>query len=90
MTNGSQRYPFPAYANGWFRIAYSNELEAGQVLPLSLLGRELVLYRDEAGEAHVLDAYCRHLGAHLGHGGKVEGEGLRCPFHAWKWNGAGR
>jgi hypothetical protein len=34
----------------------------------------------------ILDAYCPHLGAHLGHGGTVEGEGIRCPFHAWKFN----
>ena len=90
MSDNPERYPFPAYANGWFRIAYSNEVESGQVLPLYLLGRDLVLFRDEQGDAHVLDAYCRHLGAHLGYGGKVDGEGLRCPFHGWKWNGAGR
>ena len=90
MADPNDRYPFPAYANGWFRVAYSNELRVGQVLPLYLLGRDLVLFRDEAGEAHVLDAYCRHLGAHMGHGGKVDGDGLRCPFHAWKWNGEGR
>jgi phenylpropionate dioxygenase-like ring-hydroxylating dioxygenase large terminal subunit len=79
------RFPYPANPNGWFRVAYADELAAGQVLPLSRLGAELVLYRDEAGRAHVLDAYCPHLGAHLGHGGCVEGDALRCPFHAWLW-----
>jgi phenylpropionate dioxygenase-like ring-hydroxylating dioxygenase large terminal subunit len=37
-----------------------------------------------------MDAYCPHLGAHLGVGGKVEGSALRCPFHAWKFDGSGR
>ncbi len=85
----SGRYPFPAYPNGWFRAAYSDEIESGQVKTLSRMGRELVLFRDEAGEAHLLDAFCPHLGAHLGVGGKVEGRGLRCPFHAWLWGGDG-
>ena len=84
-TSDDRRFPFPAVANGWFRLAYSDELAAGQVLPLSLLDRELVLYRDEQGGAHAVDAYCPHLGAHLGHGGKVEGSGIRCPFHNWLW-----
>lgn len=86
----SGRYPFPAYPNGWFRMAYSPEVAAGQVLALRFLGRELVLFRDEEGAPHVLDAYCPHLGAHLGVGGRVVGQGLRCPFHAWVWGGDGR
>lgn len=85
----SDRYSFPAYPNGWFRVAYSHELAIGDVAPLHYFGQDLVLFRDEDGTAHVLDAHCRHLGAHIGYGGKVEGDGIRCPFHAWKWNGEG-
>jgi 3-ketosteroid 9alpha-monooxygenase subunit A len=84
------RFPFPAYPNGWFRVAYSAELAPGDVKPLFYFGRDLVAFRDEQGAAHVLDAHCPHLGAHLGHGGKVEGTGIRCPFHAWRWEGNGR
>jgi len=83
------RFPFPRYPNGWFQVAYSAELPPGAVKPLSYFGRELVLYRSEAGSAHVLDAYCPHLGAHLGYGGKVEGDCVRCPFHAWRFDGSG-
>jgi 3-ketosteroid 9alpha-monooxygenase subunit A len=85
----ASRYPFPAYANGWYRVAYSDELGPAEVRPLAYFGRDLVLFRDEGGAAHVLDAHCPHLGAHLGHGGKVEGAGIRCPFHAWHWAGDG-
>ncbi len=84
------RFPFPAHPNGWFRVAYADEISAGEVKPLVYFGRDLVLFRDEEGAAHVLDAHCRHLGAHLGVGGRVEGRGIRCPFHAWKWGGDGR
>ena len=37
------------------------------------LGLELAVFRSEAGEAAILDAYCPHLGANLAAGGHVEG-----------------
>jgi phenylpropionate dioxygenase-like ring-hydroxylating dioxygenase large terminal subunit len=83
------RFPFARYPNGWFQVAYSHELEKGAVRPLKYFGRELVLFRDEEGVAHVLDAFCPHLGAHLGHGGKVCGTSIQCPFHAWQFDGKG-
>lgn len=82
------RFPF-GMPNGWFQVLYSDELAAGQVKRLHYLGRELVAFRGEGGEAHVLDAYCPHLGAHLGVGGRVEGDAIRCPFHGWLWSGDG-
>jgi len=85
----SDRFPFPAYPNGWFRGCYADELAPGDVRQLHRLGRELVAFRDAGGTARVFDAYCPHLGAHLGVGGKVEGDSLRCPFHGWLWNGEG-
>lgn len=79
-----RRFPFPAYPDGWFRVGYTAELAKGEVKPLSYLGRELVLFRAESGKPALLDAYCPHLGAHLGYGGKVRGENIECPFHAWQ------
>ena len=83
------RYPFPANPNGWFRVAYSNDVARGGVKKLHYFGRDLVLFREQDGAAHVLDAHCPHLGAHMGIGGRVEGDKLRCPFHAWLWKGDG-
>jgi hypothetical protein len=37
----------------------------------------------------VLDAHCAHLGAHLGEGGRVMGETIRCPFHGWQYDADG-
>jgi phenylpropionate dioxygenase-like ring-hydroxylating dioxygenase large terminal subunit len=85
-----RRFPFPPFPSGWFQVAYGDELAPGAVVPLTGFGRELVLFRDEAGAARLFDAHCPHLGAHLGHGGRVEGDGLVCPFHAWRFDGDGR
>ena len=77
------------HARGWFVVSTSAELQAGEVRPLRYWGRELVLFRGASGEAVLLDAHCPHLGAHLGHGGRVVGDSLRCPFHGWRFDGAG-
>ena len=58
-------------------------------MPLSYWGRELVLWRDAGGEFHLQDAFCPHLGAHIGHGGRVEGDTILCPFHEWEFDGSG-
>jgi phenylpropionate dioxygenase-like ring-hydroxylating dioxygenase large terminal subunit len=83
------RFPMPRYPNGWFQVAYSDELAPGAAKPLRYFGKDLVLFRTEGGLAKLLDAHCPHLGAHLGYGGKIKGDCIECPFHAWKFDGAG-
>lgn len=92
----NKRYPMPI-PHGWYAVAYSDELAVGESRPVRYFGKDLVLFRTESGRASLLDAYCPHLGAHLGYGihentgrgGGVEGESIVCPFHAWKFNGDG-
>ena len=83
---------------GWFQLLYSSELAVGDSVPLNYFGQELVAFRTESGVAKVVDAYCPHMGAHLGYGiheqaGKgsaVVGENIVCPFHGWQFNGEGQ
>ncbi|MBZ0231267.1 MAG: aromatic ring-hydroxylating dioxygenase subunit alpha [Deltaproteobacteria bacterium] len=77
------------YATGWFVVAATDELPVGKVLPLAYFGKHLVAFRGERGQVSVLDAHCPHLGAHLGHGGAVVGDSIKCPFHAWRFAGDG-
>lgn len=77
------------YTDGWFQVAWSKELAAGQVRSSRFFGRDLVLFREEQGTARAVDAHCPHLGAHLGVGGKVVGDCIRCPFHGFRFDGAG-
>ncbi len=79
----------PPYPNGWFQVGYSDEVAPGASMPLSYFGRDLVMFRGEDGKIAVLDAHCPHLGAHLGHGGRVCGGTIECPFHAWKFDDKG-
>jgi phenylpropionate dioxygenase-like ring-hydroxylating dioxygenase large terminal subunit len=82
-------YPFTWFPASWYRVAGSDELRKGAVRPLRCFGQDLVLWRDHGGQAHVLDAYCPHLGTHLGHGGTVVGDALECPLHGWRFDGGG-
>jgi nitrite reductase/ring-hydroxylating ferredoxin subunit len=85
-TFGPDRYPFPI-PNGWFVVAEAGEIGPGEVRALRAFDRDLVLFRAADGTAHVMDAHCPHLGAHLAVGGRVEEGCLRCPFHGWKFDG---
>jgi nitrite reductase/ring-hydroxylating ferredoxin subunit len=84
-----RRYPFPV-PFGWFCVGYPEDFPVGEARPLYYFGRHLVGWRDETGRVHVHDAFCPHLGAHLGHGGHVDGCELVCPFHGWRYDTEGR
>lgn len=71
---------------GWFQIGWSAEIPPSGVKAMTYFGQELVAFRSETGELSILDAYCRHLGAHLGHGSHVRGDCVVCPYHGWEWN----
>ncbi|MGI8663618.1 MAG: Rieske 2Fe-2S domain-containing protein [Acidimicrobiales bacterium] len=82
------RFPFPV-PFGWFSVGYPEEF-TNEPRALYYFARHLVGWRDDTGDVHVMDAFCPHLGAHLGHGGRVEGCEIVCPFHGWKFDGEGR
>ena len=86
----STRYPFTSFPNGWFVVAQSSEVTTGVVKALKVFGVELVAYRTLEGQVLVTEAYCPHQGAHLAHGGVVEGDNVRCPFHGWCFDGRNR
>ena len=85
-----QRYAMLQIPFGWYVVDYSNELKPGDVKAVRYFAQDQVLFRTESGEVSMLDAYCPHLGAHLGHGGIINGECIECPFHAWRWKTDGK
>lgn len=83
----SDRFPFPL-PFGWFAVARLDELPADPVVTVRYHDKDLVVWRDASGAEpayNVFDAYCPHLGAHLGVGGRVAEGCLVCPFHEWSF-----
>ena len=73
----------PPFPKGWYALGLSGELRPGELRAAQWMGEETVLFRTERGEAALMGAYCPHLGAHMGYGGRVQGETVRCPFHGF-------
>ena len=82
--------PLSMKPTGWFQVAWSAEIGLGEVHRMKYFDTEMVAWRSTDGRVAVMDAYCEHLGAHLGHGGHVDGDRIVCPFHGWEWDSAGR
>jgi 3-ketosteroid 9alpha-monooxygenase subunit A len=83
-------FRYKSFPSSWYQIAWSAEIPAGEAVPMRYFEQDLAAYRGLDGVVHVSDAFCPHLGAHLGFGGVVEEGGIRCPFHGWKWGPDGK
>jgi 3-ketosteroid 9alpha-monooxygenase subunit A len=66
--------PLSMKPTGWFQVAWSDQVEVGAVHTMKYFGEEMVAWRSETGQVTVMNAYCEHLGAHLGFGGQVVGD----------------
>lgn len=74
----------------WQPAALLDELEqARPVVPVRLLGEDLVLFRDSSGELGLIGRHCPHRGADMCFG-RLEDNGLRCPFHGWHFDRTGQ
>ncbi|WP_149182541.1 aromatic ring-hydroxylating dioxygenase subunit alpha [Streptomyces sp. TRM49041] len=73
----------------WYPVARSGSLRVGRVLGTAFAGERIALYRGESGAVHALEDRCAHRQVPLSMG-VVEGETLRCCYHAWAYRGDGR
>jgi phthalate 4,5-dioxygenase oxygenase subunit len=71
----------------WLPALQSSELAERAAAPVhvELLGEHFVAFRDEDGKIGILDENCCHRGASLLLG-RVEGCGIRCIYHGWKFS----
>ncbi|HET9735412.1 MAG TPA: aromatic ring-hydroxylating dioxygenase subunit alpha [Burkholderiales bacterium] len=73
----------------WQPVALADELRGERpVKAVRVLGEDLVLYQAGAGYA-LMQRHCPHRGADLAYG-RLEPDGLRCSFHGWKFDAAGK
>lgn len=74
----------------WHPVAAAVELsEEAPIRPLRIMGEDLVLYRDRSGAYGLVGEHCPHRRASLAFG-RVDEEGIRCPYHGWKFARDGR
>lgn len=77
------------YARGWHCLGLAQNFRDGKPHSVQAFGTKLVIWADSAGELHVLDAYCRHMGGDLSMG-EIKGDDIACPFHDWRWGANGK
>jgi 5,5'-dehydrodivanillate O-demethylase len=73
----------------WHPIAAATQLEENPVMRVKLLDESLVLYRDREGRLGLLSDACAHRRVNLVFG-IPESEGLRCPYHGWRYDNTGQ
>ena len=78
------------YPNGWLPVMESFKVKPGTIEKAIILGRDVIITRSSEGEVSVLDAYCPHMGVHIGVGGRVievdNQSCVQCPFHGWAFS----
>lgn len=73
----------------WMPVATLSEItENKPTKRVRVLGENLVLFRDLSGQYGLLPEHCPHRHVSLYYG-FVEQDGLRCPYHGWKFNAEG-
>jgi 5,5'-dehydrodivanillate O-demethylase len=74
----------------WHPVAAAAELtDEKPIKAVKILNEELVVYRDTTGHYGLVGEHCPHRLASLAYG-RVDEQGIRCPYHGWKFDGAGR
>lgn len=75
--------------NDWHVVGFSEDVMPGALVPVTLLERDLVAWRDANGALHVWEDLCIHRGARLSKG-SIQNDRVICPYHGWNYDGAGQ
>ncbi|MFD5905173.1 Rieske 2Fe-2S domain-containing protein [Streptomyces microflavus] len=73
----------------WYPVALSRGVRSGRVAATAFAGERIALFRGRSGAVHALEDRCAHRQVPLSMG-VVDGETLRCCYHAWAYRGDGR
>lgn len=91
LTQVGQGTPMGQYLRRfWTPLMLSSELPEpdGEPKEVTLLGEDLVVFRDTQGQVGLMQALCPHRQAPMVYG-RNEESGLRCIYHGWKFDAAG-
>lgn len=73
--------------NRWYVLCESAAV-LDKPVAVQALGQPLVVFRDSTGAIRALSNVCIHKGGSLCHG-EVVGGTVQCPYHGWRYDGAG-
>jgi phenylpropionate dioxygenase-like ring-hydroxylating dioxygenase large terminal subunit len=75
----------------WIPALLARELPEPECPPvrIKLLSERLIAFRDSSGKLGLIDEFCAHRGVSLWFG-RNEQDGLRCPYHGWKYDVTGQ
>jgi len=75
----------------WIPALLADELAENECPPVrvKLLSERLLAFRDTQGRYGLIDEFCAHRGVSLWFG-RNEENGLRCPYHGWKYDVTGQ
>ena len=73
----------------WYPVAVSASVRKNTAFAARFAGHRIALYRGATGTVHALEDRCAHRQMPLSMG-VVEGDALRCCYHAWAYRGDGR
>jgi 5,5'-dehydrodivanillate O-demethylase len=73
----------------WHPVAAAAQMVGRWTKRVRILGEDLVLFRDRSGKLGLIGEFCPHRRASLAYGIPTE-DGIRCPYHGWKFDAAGR
>src|SRR5712691_3975731 len=79
------------FRNYWLPALLAEELPERDCPPVrvKLLSERLLAFRDSSGRLGLVDEFCAHRGVSLWFG-RNEEDGLRCPYHGWKYDVTGQ
>ncbi len=75
----------------WIPALLADEVPEPDCPPVrvKLLSERLLAFRDTQGKVGIIDEFCAHRGVSLWFG-RNEENGLRCPYHGWKYDVGGQ
>lgn len=75
--------------NFWYPLARSTQVKIGKAHPVLFAGEPIILVRTKQGALFALENRCAHRQVPLD-AGVVEGDGIKCAYHGWKYNHTGK
>lgn len=75
--------------NTWYVALWAKDLEAGRLLPCTLLDEHIVFFRDPQGGVRALEDRCPHRMAPLHMGQLLPSGALRCAYHGLEFDASG-